>query len=923
MFVWKLTKVTNTHNSIKYNNLTSLTQEKYDDYVALFGNANIIVEKEHKHIGFYDNYEWMPAKDNRKFKTQSAETQVEPAGATSTTIIASTRMEDSPEEAITYGKISNLPLVGKKFFSGVNYLVGRPFHIATIPWTSTQPMGTILHSAKIPLVLQTIRQFINVAKFYAYFRPDLELVIKVNGTPMHYGRVMAAYGYPISLPSVVPYLEANAYAYTNQPWVALSANTVQTANLAIPYLSTTEYLPTSIFSDVSMQTNIYQYAELKLYVAVPLAINGDGNPSIDISLYIVVKDAGFSGLSAGFEYAPAPPAVAKRQFTAEMASAAVVASAVLEVGSEAIEKAQSGVLLSDITYDLSCWFDKFKSIKYIGLPARGISKVARLGSNLLAMLGFNSPADVTKNTPIYYRNQRLLQADDIPMSIPLAPTPSPYVVKDPTFIGAAFDDYDITAYCAHFMLMDTVKIQSTMNTGTIIAAYPIRPEALAFRETLAHHELIIPTRMCYLSRFFNYWRGSIRMHLSFVASRFHSMRVRITWIMSPHLEWFAEGTTHHSEEFLNSFPSILLDINGDSDITFTIPYHQPTEWLNVPDLHYGGYNADFPAENGFLLVTVVNALISNDTTSPPGITMQTFVAAGPDFQLAQPSLTTDDANGIISRTEEDVAARRFTTQSYDGFSSDSLKHADAKPLAQYGSGSTNENLYMSTNIRSLKHLMNMGGPTEVWKYGSDELIKITITLPFDTNSFLYDGEDAFNTQLLRDNYLFNVLPLKAYMRGGYRVMLIGNTRTPVNATLKYTQVTNSTNNHFKITHDLATDILDYSSEGVHFWKQYFDSSIQVDVPYYGISKATETRTILLPGTELPRTVAILEFRFPYTANTPLSIYVSAADDTMFSYDLPMPYIYIVSEPPPPPSGSITEKQNNKITYKFNISNWNR
>lgn len=894
LFVWIYFKVT---NNIKYNKLINEEEDTYQKYLSLFGNLKIIVPQEKPLIGFYDSHNFG---NQRKFITEMAESQMENTGLTSTSIVKSTRMEDAPELTTSYGMMAKLPLISNKYFKDVNYLIGRPFQIASIDWPMSSSIGTKLWKFTLPGGFMDITQLRNVASYYAYFRPHVEIVMKINGTPMHYGRVMAFFGYPIDSEDLAPYVEANLYSYSNLPWVALSANSVQSATLEVPYLSVKEYLETRLFFDNLTDEIGDAYAQINLMVACPLSVNGDGSSSLNISIYMIVKDPGFSGLSAGYTYNPPAPRALRKLTTQSMD----MLTSVLSTTSEAVEKAKDGVLLSTITRDLSTWFSKFTSIPYIGLPAAGIAQLISMSSEVLQSLGFNIPADVEKNMPVYFRNQRLLQMDDCSMAVPLAPCPQPYVVKDPSFIGGTFDDYDITTYCSHPMLVSTIQIKGSDLPGTILLGLPVRPEAMYYStDSALGYYINAPSRMAYLARLFNFWRGSMRFHLSFVSSRFHTMRVRITWIINPHTGWIDPEITHYDDEFLCSFPSIILDVNGDTDISFTVPYHQATEWLNIPNLSYRGTDTIFPTENGWLLVTVVNSLISNDSTSPPPIYMQTFVSGGPDLQFAHPTLKHLPSDGVIFRKPPESMLSRFQAQSLDGFSSAKLKKCDAKPLAQYSGGSLNSNLYMSTNVTSLKHLMNMGGLVQNYVPSVTGTHLIRVTLPFDTNSFLYHLGSADPTTLstmLHNNYLFNILPLKAYLRGAFRVSIIGELTGSTCVVLEYNQFTLSSNSFFNITASTASTVMQYSSEGLHVWKQEYNSSLQVDVPYYSITRATNTQALDMGSREAPRLVAQLHIYATLTANKIYQLYVGAGDDMMFSYDVPMPFVACPQPDPPPP-----------------------
>ena len=118
--------------------------------------------------------------------------------------------------------------------------------------------------------------------------------------------------------------------------------------------------------------------------------------------------------------------------------------------------------------------------------------------------------------------------------------------------------------------------------------------------------------------------------------------------------------------------------------------------------------------NGFVYVTVVNALVNSASeSSTSGIICQVFVSGAEDIQFAQPTLETIWGNGVYApqlvAPEHPEERRKFTTQMDDNFSSEGLKTRQCQIIGNVEPGHISSNAHMSTDVVSLKQLFNMGG----------------------------------------------------------------------------------------------------------------------------------------------------------------------------------------------------------------------
>lgn len=156
---------------------------------------------------------------------------------------------------------------------------------------------------------------------------------------------------------------------------------------------------------------------------------------------------------------------------------------------------------------------------------------------------------------------------------------------------------------------------------------------------------------------FQYWRGSMKYRFQVVASNYHRGRLKIVW---------DPVRINMSASLYNAAYTTIVDISESTDFTITVGWGQPetfrprndfteTDEANMFGSAYidnttawaGNYAGSFKPSNGFLAVYVVNELAVPMNTIDNDITINVFVSAGDDFEVACPY-------------GEDMASVRFT-----------------------------------------------------------------------------------------------------------------------------------------------------------------------------------------------------------------------------------------------------------------------
>lgn len=127
-----------------------------------------------------------------------------------------------------------------------------------------------------------------------------------------------------------------------------------------------------------------------------------------------------------------------------------------------------------------------------------------------------------------------------------------------------------------------------------------------------------PDYLTYGASMFGYWRGSIKYMFQFVTNAFTTARFRISYAIDPTETNFTEG---------GDFPNVIVDVKGSTNYYLVIPFLAPVIYRRTFNLYTNIATSGKPK----LKIELVSSLVDN--AGSPLITVVTWRAAGPDFQM--------------------------------------------------------------------------------------------------------------------------------------------------------------------------------------------------------------------------------------------------------------------------------------------------
>lgn len=172
-----------------------------------------------------------------------------------------------------------------------------------------------------------------------------------------------------------------------------------------------------------------------------------------------------------------------------------------------------------------------------------------------------------------------------------------------------------------------------------------------------------------------FWTGSLRYHLRFVASGFHTGRVIVSWepVITP---------TEATILTVSNRMQMVVDLQDAVDVYFTVPWMSVTPWKSTST-----YNS---SSNGLIVLNVLNPLTvpSGDVTEV-SILMWVYGASDTRFALPRTSRDREFVFDTVSRavtTDSTRSAPQPITRSMSGKKKDLQEQCEIAPLddARFG-----------------------------------------------------------------------------------------------------------------------------------------------------------------------------------------------------------------------------------------------
>nr|WPV63439.1 MAG: capsid protein [Longquan rodent picorna-like virus 1] len=458
----------------------------------------------------------------------------------------------------------------------INFL-SRPRPVYSFKWQANTPVGTCLARLSFPDLLFYTPTIWNKIQQFVYFHAGLRFEVRVNGTPFNYGQLMfvwrpATVYRTLNTNPTGPGIYDSMYTVSQYPHMLVAPYNAQSVVMTVPYESPLERIPLSAYgSGSSALRHLSSLGLLEIWNLVPLRGQGPANsePAVSVTLFASFTNPNLSGYThKNLAYENVlPPAI----FTYALPTGMRYVSQVAQAGEDQQPAGPS------------------------------------LGSSSLPTTMEGIPAQL----PIVFEPAKTSMARFKQSSYPLALTEDTHLFPGK---GTSLRDH-----FSIWSLLDQFTISTSSNTNALLASYVVIPTNCPVGTHLSK-TVYYNTKLSYVSNLFSLWRGPIEYRFDFIASKFHSCRVKIAW--------YPPSTTGVAlnEESTDAW-SQIVDIQSQTSVVFTVPYLQA-----FPYLLFNSYIDSSNGANGNVVVTLLNSVTYPLLNGPP-VHVNVWIRA-PQLQLA-------------------------------------------------------------------------------------------------------------------------------------------------------------------------------------------------------------------------------------------------------------------------------------------------
>lgn len=545
--------------------------------------------------------------------------------------------------------------------------LSRPYPLKHIRWSSNSSVGDLLTSAEFPQDLFAIESLWDKVKNFRYFRANVKISIRMNGTKTHYGKLLAMWSPYPKYDTITFERTSNIYAVSGFPHVIISPTENEVNELIIPFMSPLSYstLSPTTYASADRAYSTHNFGGLYVYVLNTLQNLSGGSTDISFTVFANFENIQVSGYSSAYPTQPVPTEMPTIQKCSNPVHNAIRAQAKHVARhkpashhsvpqkptpiKEAEDKAKKGIVgttlekVGNIAASLT-------AVPVIGSVAAVVSPVADALGTIANIFGWNKPDSLEPRNAVINRYIDSVLTHGVDTSMKLALLPDNCVSSGLPFLGNNCK-MDFESICATPMLVGIYTWQPTDGEGENLIEYPVTP-MLEFSDQVSNFQYIYPTYLSHVARAFKYWRGDLRYYIQVTASAFHSGRLRI---------WYEPDDNSHPIDGItgSNVVSKVIDIQTETDVAFTIPYLAQTPYRTT-EYRKGsgstGPRVQSRGDGGRIGVSVLNELTSSTVPIQPvyinvwisGVNMQFGAPTDVEFDVEVDD--TIQAQGVTSES---------------------------------------------------------------------------------------------------------------------------------------------------------------------------------------------------------------------------------------------------------------------------------
>jgi len=536
-------------------------------------------------------------------RTETKTITVTPTEVSETTVF----LDDAPVEDVVVSSMSEDSISVRD--TGIPSFMARPQLLFTGTWSAGAAANSVIYNTSIATALEASTVWVKKLDAFNLVRGKACIRLQINANPFQAGRLLmhfipCAADLSATTTPVTGLWNTNLTTKTTQLGVELDARSTA-AIIKIPYVGPNHY-----YDRVAHR---YDWGTIYLSVLSPLLTGSAGETGIDYSIFMWFED---------FELAaPCYPQSSKSSMPKSKINTRSKMRAVAT-----IEREKDIVPMTPIADALGVAgkaVGTLSAIPALAPFAGPTSWALEVASGAASFFGWSKPeVNVTPGVVIQQPNRFSATSDGVSPGIPLALTAGNHL-KITDCCSARGEDEMSFAFLKQVPAMTGSFQWTTANaSGDVIYSQQISPLLLCSTSFVdsgtQRFTYTTGPPMNYLADCFNYWRGSIKVRMSFVKTMFHSGRLLI--LFDPIVNG---SVTAFTPSLTTPMLRMVVDVREADELEFELPFYAPSNYLRMEDW------------SGRLQVQVLSDLRAPETVGQ-SITVLPYYSGGADLEFALP-----------------------------------------------------------------------------------------------------------------------------------------------------------------------------------------------------------------------------------------------------------------------------------------------
>lgn len=526
----------------------------------------------------------------------------------------------------------------------------RPIELDNFVWPAASAAGTLI-TLPTPLVLPnvwaTIPMIAEKLKGFMYLRCGFKIRVQVNAQPFNAGRLLILYKPVQQMNTTTPTSYRHFGGGTGYHRLDLDLSSSTAAEITIPF--------TQNISHFDLLKGLGAIGEVEIYVYSALT----GSTDVHGTVWITASDVDIQ-MATGIEPVTSVQIQSDRyrenewneqtskyeprtfmkggKITSYAAQATTTPASNVKTGSfnqpavASAERKQTWKF-SSISKTIGTIGGSLGWVPVIGTAAAAVGWVASAVGGIASLFGYSKPYDDKTARCVQPAYQRNLTNYDGDSKAKVLGINSKNENKIPVDIFTTDkDEMSLAAVLARPTFAARFSMTEVNVANQVIFRWPVSPDSCSKIPVNPPDLAKLNTMLSYVAEMFNMWRGSINYHFKIVKTKFHSGRIRVSFVPGMFQD------TDLSLIDINKVYSQIFDLRECDSFDFSVPYifHQPWVPLTPMENELGTTCESIPT--GMLLVEVLNTL-RRPTTAADHIEFIMETSAGEDFMFNYPGVS--------------------------------------------------------------------------------------------------------------------------------------------------------------------------------------------------------------------------------------------------------------------------------------------